>query len=91
MKADASLASMEGVPLITRPQEKNWRSLAKAISWRLTGSLDTFILALLFTGNAKVAAAIGGAEIFTKIVLYYLHERVWGRLGFGLNNTGQKV
>ncbi len=86
---DASLASMEGVPqpLITPPREKNWRSLAKAVSWRMTGSLDTFILALLFTGNLKVSAAIGGAEIFTKIMLYYLHERAWGRIGFGLHKT----
>jgi uncharacterized membrane protein len=86
---DASHASMEGVPaaLITPPREKSWRSLAKAISWRVTGSLDTFILALLFTGNLKVSVAIGGTEIFTKIFLYYLHERAWGRVSLGLHKT----
>lgn len=67
--------------------EKSWRSLVKAVSWRVTGSLDTFVLAILFTGNIKVSAAIGGAEIFTKIVLYYFHERTWSRIGAGLHKA----
>jgi sulfate adenylyltransferase large subunit len=67
-----------------RPVEKPWRSLAKAISWRITGSLDTMILAFLFTGSLQISAAIGLAEVLTKTVLYYGHERLWTRLPFGL-------
>ena len=59
------------------------RSLLKAISWRLVGSLDTFILSLLVTGNAKHAASIAGAEVATKIILYYVHERVWRQIPWG--------
>ena len=69
--------------LITRPAETAWRSLAKAVSWRATGSIDTFVLAYLFTGQAKVAAAISGTEIITKIALYFVHERLWQRLAPG--------
>ncbi len=91
----ASLGSLEGIEapqgglaaLITQPKEKPWRSLAKAISWRMTGSLDTFILALFFSGSAKLSAAIAGTEILTKIVLYYFHERLWGRLKVGLKRV----
>jgi uncharacterized membrane protein len=75
-----------GLKLLAKPHEKSWRSLIKAVSWRVTGSLDTFVLALLFTGNVKTSAAIGGAEIATKITLYYLHERAWSRIGVGLRN-----
>ncbi len=90
--SEESLGSLEGIAapqgglaaLITKPREMPWRSLAKAISWRVTGSLDTFILAYLFSGNLGLAAAIGGTEILTKIVLYYFHERIWGRLKIGL-------
>ncbi len=59
------------------------RSLVKAISWRFVGSLDTFMLTLLFTGKLKYAVSIATAEAVTKIVLYYLHERVWRMVRWG--------
>jgi uncharacterized membrane protein len=59
------------------------RSLAKAISWRITGSIDTMILSFLITGSMKFAAAIGLTEVVTKSVLYYLHERAWLKIPFG--------
>lgn len=59
------------------------RSLAKAISWRVTGSLDTMLLSWFFTKSLTIAAAIGLTEVVTKMVLYYLHERVWNRISLG--------
>jgi len=59
------------------------RSLAKAISWRITGSIDTMILSFLITGSVKFAAAIGLTEVMTKSLLYYLHERAWLKIPFG--------
>jgi sulfate adenylyltransferase large subunit len=64
--------------------EGHRRSVAKALTWRATGSADTFLLSWLFTQSAKVAAVISVTEIATKIVLYYLHERAWARSAFGL-------
>ena len=63
--------------------ETRWRSLAKAVSWRVTGSVDTIILAWLFTGNLRLATAIGLTEVATKTVLYYAHERIWLRIDAG--------
>lgn len=62
------------------------RSLAKAISWRVTGSIDTMVLSWLFTGDLTVAAAISLTEVATKMALYYLHERVWNRIPLGRAN-----
>lgn len=59
------------------------RSLAKAVSWRFVGSLDTFVLSLLITGNGRYAVSIATAEALTKIVLYYLHERAWRLVKWG--------
>ena len=59
------------------------RSLIKAVSWRLVGSLDTFMLSLIVTGNAKYAVSIASVEALTKIALYYVHERVWRRVAWG--------
>lgn len=53
------------------------QSVAKAISWRVLGSIDTFGLGFLITGNVAAASAIASTEVFTKFVLYYLHERAW--------------
>jgi uncharacterized membrane protein len=59
------------------------RSLVKAVSWRVVGSADTFILSLIFTGSGKYAISIASAEALTKIALYYAHERVWRRVRWG--------
>jgi uncharacterized membrane protein len=64
-------------------KEAHRRSLFKAITWRITGSVDTFLLSWLVTGNVKMAGAISALEIITKIILYYLHERVWGKVRWG--------
>ena len=53
--------------------DKHYRSLVKAVSWRLTGSVDTMIISFIITGKLKWALTISGVELFTKIGLYYLH------------------
>src|SRR3546814_9580708 len=60
-----------------RGVESHPRSLVKAISWRALGSIDTFVLSYIFTGSTAAAASIAGTEVFTKIVLFYFHERAW--------------
>lgn len=63
--------------------EKPYRSLLKTISWRVTGTVDTMVISFLITGSFKAAMSIGLIEVFTKMVLYYGHERLWSRLSFG--------
>jgi adenylylsulfate kinase len=63
------------------------RHIAKAVSWRVIGSADTMLIAWLITGSIQVGAAVGGVEIVTKTVLYYLHERVWYKwIKFGVRD-----
>lgn len=69
--------------LITTASASPARSFAKTISWRALGSLDTMLLGWFFTGSWKVAGSIASAEVLTKIVLYYMHERVWSHIGWG--------
>ena len=64
-------------------KDKSYRSFVKAVSWRLTGTVDTIIIAFLITGRVKWAFSIGGIELFTKVALYYFHERVWNHIRFG--------
>tara|TARA_Y100000385_G_scaffold247902_1_gene268286 strand:+ start:691 stop:903 length:213 start_codon:yes stop_codon:yes gene_type:complete len=53
------------------------RHIAKTISWRIIGSIDTVVISRLITGSWKAGLAIGGIEIISKMVLYFLHERIW--------------
>jgi len=66
-----------------RGHESHPRSIVKAISWRALGSIDTFILSLFFTSSAALAGSIAATEVFTKILLYYGHERVWAIVPWG--------
>lgn len=63
--------------------DSNARSLAKAISWRLTGTADTFIISWLITGQALLASGIALTEVFTKVGLFWLHERAWNKVDWG--------
>lgn len=64
-------------------QEQHYRSVIKGTTWRIIGTLDTIFLSWLFTGELTTAIKIGGIEVFTKIFLYYVHERVWIKSNFG--------
>jgi uncharacterized membrane protein len=64
-------------------KESHTRSVIKGITWRVVGTLDTMVIAWWITGSVKWALSIGGIEVFTKIILYYLHERIWQGLPRG--------
>lgn len=60
------------------------RHVLKTITWRIIGTIDTMILGWIITGNALTGVKIGGMEVVTKMALYFLHERVWFKINFGL-------
>lgn len=63
--------------------EKSYRSIAKSVSWRTIGTIDTILISYIITGKPGLALSIGGVEVFTKMALYYLHERTWNKISFG--------
>lgn len=73
--------------MITADHYSRRISLLKGISWRIIGTLDTILLSFIFTGKLHLAVKIGGIELFTKILLYYVHERIWGKLRIGRQKT----
>jgi adenylylsulfate kinase len=74
-QTDDMIANIFGAYI--RIEDTHKRSFLKAISWRLLGTIDTFVLSWIITGRVDLAAAIGGVELITKTALYYGHERVW--------------
>ena len=71
-------------------ESSNKRHVLKTFSWRGVGTLDTIILGWIITGNPLVGLKIGGAEVVTKMLLYYGHEKLWYRINFGLNQRNHK-
>jgi len=63
--------------------EHTKRSLLKTITWRITASLDTFVIAWIITGDWKMGGSIAGIEVITKMFFYYFHERIWNKIKWG--------
>ena len=63
--------------------EHKKRSIAKAISWRTLGTLDTMLISYFVTGSPLAAVSTGAFELITKTLLYYFHERAWNKINFG--------
>jgi uncharacterized membrane protein len=66
--------------------DSNNRSIAKTISWRLTGSFSTFMISYLILGSFAVAGSIAVIQVIANTLLYYLHERVWNKINWGRTN-----
>ena len=58
-------------------------SFTKAVTWRIVGTIDTMLLGWFYSGDMLTGLKIGFTEVATKIILYYLHERVWHRVPVG--------
>ena len=68
-------------------REKHIRSVVKAISWRIIATLSTMLIVFAFTQKVALSLSIGMIEVSVKLILYYLHERVWVGVPFGKFTT----
>ena len=68
----------------------NSRHLIKTFTWRGIGTLDTIFISFLLTGDGALGLRIGGVETITKMVLYYVHEKLWYKINFGLDRRNEK-
>ena len=64
-----------------------FRHIMKTITWRIIGTLDTVLVAWLITGDPIEGLSIGGFEFFSKMILYYYHERIWYRSSYGIEQN----
>ncbi len=75
-----------------RVRESPWRSLSKAISWRIIASFTTFLISFIvfrsltdksLNETMETAGVITGVDFFAKLLFYYLHERMWTNIDWG--------
>ena len=70
--------------------ESRKRHIGKTITWRMVGTIDTMLLAWWISGNPLTGMKIGVAELFTKMIFYYVHERIWHKSRYGLTTNNVK-
>jgi uncharacterized membrane protein len=63
--------------------ESHSRSIIKAVTYRITGTVVTIVIALMLTGTLQLSLKIGLLDTAVKILLFYGHERAWNKLPFG--------
>ncbi len=76
---------------ITKNGDSKKRHIAKTITWRIVGTIDTMILAWVISGNPMIGLKVGGAEVVTKMILYYLHERGWYKIDYGIEQRRKRI
>lgn len=64
--------------------DPNKRHIFKTFTWRIIGTTDTAVISTLVSGNPFIGLKVGIAETISKMILYYLHEKIWYRSSYGL-------
>ena len=64
-----------------------YRTFWKAVTWRVTATVTTIIIAAIVLGDISSATKIGGIEIVVKIAVYYLHEKLWQQTDYGITRS----
>ena len=65
--------------------ETKTRAAVKAASWRVIATLTTMTIVFLFTHEWMLSLGVGFFEVVAKLTFYYIHERVWQKIGWGKN------
>jgi uncharacterized membrane protein len=79
------------IPVTQKPIDSPKRSITKTITWRIIAELDTLIVSYLITGSISWSLSIVGIESIIKTVMYYIHERAWGHVLWGLAPSQSRV
>ena len=59
------------------------RSLAKTISWRLTGTFCTFLISFIILGDITTSSTIALIQLIFNTIMFYIHERIWNIIKWG--------
>ena len=74
----------------SKVKESNKRHIYKTFSWRFLGTVDTIVIGWIISGDSYIGLQIGFAEIITKMILYFFHEKIWYKINYGLDMINKK-
>ena len=79
-KAEAAALPVKKIETV---RDRPVKSIAKSITWRIVGTIDTMVISYILTKKIEIALSIGSIEVFTKMILYFIHERIWNSVRWG--------
>jgi len=65
-------------------KESHKRTLVKTVTWRILATLTTMIIVWLFSKDVSIVLLVGATEVTSKLIIYYLHERIWNFCKWGI-------
>lgn len=64
-------------------RDSRWRSVIKALTWRVIATSVTGMLVWWATGDIRLSVGASVIDVVIKLVFYYGHERIWNKIAFG--------
>ncbi len=64
--------------------ETKTRTILKTVTWRVLATCTTMLLVYLFTKRLTLSLGIGAVEVTIKMLIYFLHERLWLKIKLGV-------
>jgi adenylylsulfate kinase len=64
--------------------ESKTRTILKTVTWRVLATCTTILLVYLFTKRLTLSLGIGAMEVTIKMLIYFLHERLWLKIKLGV-------
>ncbi len=64
-------------------KDKLYRTIVKSFTWRILAVTGTYLIALFVTNSSYYATTISIFEFFTKMGMYFIHERFWNQINLG--------
>ena len=71
--------------------ESHYRSIVKAVSYRILGSSTTALIFYVLTGKGSLSVGAGVLDMVLKIGVYFIHERIWNHINFGRTHQGPGI
>lgn len=68
-------------------KESHYRSIVKAVSYRILGSATTAGIFFVLTGKGSLSLGAGALDMVLKIGVYFVHERIWNHINFGRSTS----
>jgi uncharacterized membrane protein len=71
-------------------KETQKRTCVKAIGWRFIATIITIIISLIYIGDLSLALKIGAVDTIIKFTLYYVYERMFAKIKWGIEENDDR-
>ena len=71
-------------------KKENIRAILKSLTYKSLSTISTFVAGWLITGSLAIGMTLGIFEVTFKLLLYFVHEKVWFNVNYGMKYSKNK-